>query len=54
MAARKVKPGGIIAGDDYDFCGWWEDGVTRAVDEYVKDTGIEFARLGHNQYILRT
>lgn len=31
----KVKPGGIISGDDYEPVCW--DGVVRAVDEYFKD-----------------
>lgn len=33
----KVKVGGLITGDDYGLEGWWEDGVTRAVNEFVKD-----------------
>jgi hypothetical protein len=33
---RTVKPGGFIAGDDYGQVGsWFEDGVTRAVDEFA-------------------
>lgn len=32
---RVVKSGGQIAGDDYGLVGWWEDGVTRAVDEFA-------------------
>ena len=33
----KVRPGGLVAGDDYDRPGaWWGDGVTRAVNEFVK------------------
>jgi predicted O-methyltransferase YrrM len=31
----KVKPGGFITGDDYGYPGTWEDGVTRAVDEFI-------------------
>jgi predicted O-methyltransferase YrrM len=31
----KVKPGGYIACDDYHYRGTWEDGVTRAVDEFM-------------------
>lgn len=30
----KVKYGGFITGDDYDRKGWWDDGVTKAVDEF--------------------
>jgi hypothetical protein len=33
---RTVKAGGFIAGDDYGQVGsWFEDGVTRAVDEFA-------------------
>jgi Methyltransferase domain len=32
---RAVKPGGLLAGDDYGTVGWWDDGVTRAVDEFA-------------------
>lgn len=33
---RTVKPGGLMAGDDYGHVGsWFEDGVTRAVDEFA-------------------
>jgi predicted O-methyltransferase YrrM len=32
---RKVRPGGYLAGDDYGQPGWWDDGVTRAVDEFA-------------------
>jgi SAM-dependent methyltransferase len=32
---RVVKPGGVLAGDDYGEAGWWEDGVTRAVEEFA-------------------
>ncbi len=52
-ATRKVKPSGFIAGDDYEFKGWWHDGVTRAVDEYVAASGAEFTRVGNHQFILR-
>lgn len=32
---RVLRPGGLLAGDDYGVPGWWEDGVTRAVDEFA-------------------
>jgi Methyltransferase domain len=35
MFYRVVRPGGLIAGDDYGQAGWWEDGVTKAVDEFA-------------------
>jgi SAM-dependent methyltransferase len=32
---RKLKPGGYIVCDDYHHPGFWQDGVTRAVDEFI-------------------
>jgi hypothetical protein len=45
-----VKPGGCIAGDDYGHAGWWEDGVTRAVDEFASRG--ELTVIG-SQFLLR-
>lgn len=36
---RAVKPGGFLAGDDYEGPGWWGDGVKRAVDEFAVRCG---------------
>jgi hypothetical protein len=44
--------GGIIAGDDYGVRGWWEDGVTRAVDEFVAVERAELKVLG-TQFMIR-
>jgi hypothetical protein len=49
----KVKPGGLVAGDDYGVEGWWGDGVTRAVDEFVAEGGAEVVSLDGNQFVLR-
>ncbi len=47
----KVRPGGIVAGDDYDHPN--HPGVTRAVDEMVATGALAFEwRAGH-QYLLR-
>lgn len=51
--APKVKPGGLLAGDDYGVVGWWEDGVTRAVDEFVSEGRAEVVSLEENQFVLR-
>jgi hypothetical protein len=45
--ARKVKPNGYILGDDYKTPGWWEDGVTRAVDEFVKQSNLKLTVVKH-------
>jgi len=47
---ERLKPGGMVAGDDYGMVGWWEDGVTRAVDEFVASRGITPTILG-NQFL---
>jgi len=52
--AQKVKPGGFITGDDYGEVGWWEDGVTRAVDDFVKDHSQKLELKTRNgQFILK-
>lgn len=35
LAYQIVKPGGLIACDDYCKKGWWEDGVTEAVHKFL-------------------
>lgn len=51
--APKLKPGGYIAGDDYDRRGIWDHGVTRAVDEF-RVTGVaDTIKLRNHQFLLR-
>jgi hypothetical protein len=54
LFAPKVREGGIVAGDDYGVEGWWKNGVTRAVDEFVAAGGAEVVALRDNQFVLRT
>ncbi|MGH8014377.1 MAG: class I SAM-dependent methyltransferase [Candidatus Binataceae bacterium] len=49
----KVKTGGFITGDDYGVSGWWGDGVTRAVDEFVTRGGCVRRRTRDSQFVLR-
>jgi Methyltransferase domain len=49
----KVKSNGLIAGDDYANAGWWENGVTRAVDEFVKINPVKLITIQNNQFVLR-
>jgi hypothetical protein len=42
-----IRPGGVLAGDDYGMVGWWEDGVRRAVDEFAATHGCELTVMGH-------
>jgi methyltransferase family protein len=50
--ASKVRPGGLLAGDDYGVEGWWEDGVTRAVDEFVRSGAASVLLLEDGQFLL--
>jgi hypothetical protein len=51
--APKVRAGGLLAGDDYGREGWWEDGVTRAVDEFVESGRASVVALEDGQFLLR-
>jgi hypothetical protein len=47
-----MNPGGIIAGDDYGVVGWWNNGVTEAVDLFCENGGIKPEIIG-NQFLIR-
>jgi hypothetical protein len=55
LSARKVKTGGLIAGDDYMLGGWWESGVVTAVHGFLYARGTDFIimSLSGTQYMLR-
>lgn len=48
-----VRPGGWIAGDDYQHANWWGDGVIRAVGDFVQSKGITDRQIIGNQFLLR-
>lgn len=48
-----IKPGGILAGDDYGTTGWWGEGVTEAVDEFVASSRCTVQILSANQFRIR-
>jgi len=49
-----LRPGGIVAGDDYGAVGWWDQGVTRAVDAWIADhPGTRLRRMGSQYWFLR-
>jgi hypothetical protein len=52
LAFRKVRPGGVISGDDYARGDWWKGGVKRAVDEFVKARNLSAARIVGRQFLL--
>jgi SAM-dependent methyltransferase len=53
MYHRKVKPGGLLTGDDYAEGGWWQGGVKKAVDEFVAEGLGELIQIHQTQFILR-
>jgi hypothetical protein len=54
LFAPKVRPGGLLAGDDYGTTGWWDDGVRRAVDRFlVTQAGAFEPVLLRDQFLLR-
>lgn len=48
----KVKVGGYLLGDDYGVTGWWDDGVTQAVDQFVTEKSLHLETRGI-QFLLR-
>jgi hypothetical protein len=53
LSLPKVKPHGLVAGDDYGSPGWWQDGVTRAVDEAIASGRFEKLLIDNHQFLLR-
>lgn len=49
----RIRPGGFFCGDDYGVRGWWGDGVTRAVNERIRSSGLQPLLIYGGQYVLR-
>ncbi|MGH2787268.1 MAG: class I SAM-dependent methyltransferase [Actinomycetota bacterium] len=49
----KLKKGGLLAGDDYTSGGWWDGGVKRAVDEFIRHPYVDVVFLEGAQFVLR-
>jgi hypothetical protein len=51
----KVKVGGYITGDDYGVKGWWNNGVKKAVTEFINKnkTKLKLVAIKNRQYILQ-
>jgi hypothetical protein len=47
-----IREGGFLAGDDYGVKGWWNHGVTRAVDEFCSAQACESTIIG-SQFLIR-
>jgi len=50
---EKVKPGGLIVGDDYRFGGWWEGGVVKAFNEFIGQRPVYIVCKFDAQIVLR-
>lgn len=53
LAHRKIRPGGVICGDDYMDGGWWKGDVKKAVDEFVRERSVEVLAIRNRQFALR-
>ena len=53
IANNIVKPGGIVAGDDYALGGWWGDGVIKGVEWALNNLNMEKVEIRGNQFVLR-
>ena len=53
-ALKCIRVGGMIMGDDYFWpgAGWGKEGVTRAVDDFIKENMLFKERHGQTQYII--
>lgn len=50
---KKVKNGGYISGDDYNVCGWWNDGVTKAVNEFLLSHQCKLIMINDTQFLMQ-
>ena len=55
LSLAKLKPGGILAGDDYLDGGWWKGDVIRAVNEFIgrHASEIQIALVLRGQFVFR-
>ena len=53
LALAKVRPDGLIVCDDYGIAGWWNAGVTRAVDQIVASGRASRELIAMSQCFLR-
>ena len=54
LSLAKVKPGGLVTGDDYGEDGWWEGGVKQAVDELAADGAAQLLLIRNGQFAFET
>lgn len=48
-----VEVGGLLIGDDYGNKGWWDDGVTKAVSEFVTTGKCKVVVMKNHQFVLQ-
>jgi hypothetical protein len=53
LCFKKTKPGGYLTGDDYQAGGWWQGGVKKAVDEFVREKPVQLLTIYNGKFILR-
>ena len=53
LAYRKVRPGGFIFGDDYGKSGWWDNGVTKALHQFLVESDEQLFFLHGSQFAVR-
>ena len=53
LSFQRTKSGGYITGDDYKEGGWWQGGVKKAVDEFIREGRVEPLAIRNGQFILR-
>jgi hypothetical protein len=49
----KIKHGGFLTGDDYGPGGWWNDGVQKAVDQFISLEGCTLVSTLGRQFVLQ-
>lgn len=53
LYSPRVKKGGLITGDDYGTPGWWKDGVTKAVEDFVASGKGQKVEIWDHNFVLR-
>lgn len=53
VSVAKVRPGGLIGGDDYRTDNWWGDGIVRAVAETCASLPVRIEAIFGDQFLLR-
>ena len=52
LSYAKTKPGGFIAGDDYQRDGWWGDGILRAVHHFLATKPVKMHLVMDDQFVI--